>query len=58
MSPIPRALPWAVASLAVALASIFDLIPEAQAQTLIIVIPALMVATIVRTPCAPRQRNV
>ena len=57
MSSIFRALPWAAASIAVAFASIFDLIPEPQAQTLIIAIPALMVATIGRKPCALRRRS-
>lgn len=57
MPHILRALPWAAASLLVAIASIFELIPETTAQTLIIVIPALMVATINAAPCALRRRS-
>lgn len=57
MSPIFRALPWVAASLGIAVASIFELIPEAMAQTLIVVVPALMVATITRKPCALRRRG-
>ncbi|WP_432767974.1 MAG: hypothetical protein HEQ22_11125 [Sphingopyxis sp.] len=57
MPHILRALPWAAASLLVALASIFELIPETTAQTLIIVIPALMIATINAGPCALRRRS-
>lgn len=57
MSHILRALPWAGASLLVAMGSVFDLIPETTAQTLIIVIPALMIATINAAPCALRRRS-
>lgn len=58
MPQILRALPWAAASLLVAVASIFELIPEPSAQTLIMVIPALMIATINAKPCALRRRSV
>lgn len=57
MPHILRALPWAAAILLVAIASTFRLIPETTAQTLIIVIPALMIATINAAPCARRQRS-
>lgn len=57
MPQILRALPWAIASLQTALASIFELIPEAVAQERIIVIAALMVATIYAGPCALRRRS-
>lgn len=57
MSQIFRALLWVAASLGIAAASIFELIPEAMAQTLIIVVPALMVATITRKPCMLRRRS-
>ncbi|MDR6834636.1 MULTISPECIES: hypothetical protein [unclassified Sphingopyxis] len=58
MPQILRALPWAAASVLVAVASIFELIPESSAQTLIVVIPVLMVATMNAKPCALRQQSV
>lgn len=57
MPHILRALPWAAASLLIAIASIFKLIPETTAQTLIIVIPALMIGTINAAPCVLRRRS-
>lgn len=57
MSHIFRAFCWAMASLLVAIASIFELIPAASAQTLIIVIPALMIATTRSAPCARLWRS-
>lgn len=51
MNPIRRALMWSAALMGVAVASIFELIPTDLANTLIIVLPALMIAT---TPRAAR----
>lgn len=45
MNPVHRALLWSVALMGVAVASIFELVPTDLANTLIIVLPALMIAT-------------
>lgn len=57
MLPVHRALPWIAASLIFALASIFELIPESFAQTMIVVLPALMVATLNGKACALRRKG-
>ncbi len=49
MNPIRRALIWSAALMGVAVASIFELVPTDLANTLIIVLPALMIATTPRT---------
>ncbi|MBY4635930.1 hypothetical protein K5P26_02100 [Sphingopyxis sp. XHP0097] len=51
MNPVHRALLWSVALMGVAVASIFERVPTDLANTLIIVLPALMIAT---TPRAAR----
>ncbi len=56
MPSIRRALPWITASLFFALASIFDLIPRSLAQTMIVVLPALMVTTLNGKPCTRRRK--
>lgn len=45
MPQYSRALIWTAAIMAVAVARIFDLLPRDLASTLIIVLPALMIAT-------------
>ena len=45
MNPIRRALMWSAALMGIAVASIFELVPTDLANTLIIVLPALMIAT-------------
>ncbi len=57
MPIIHRALIWAAVIMAVALASITDLIPQALANTLITTLPLLMVVTIARKPCALTRRE-
>lgn len=56
MRSILRALPWAIASLTIAFASMLNIIPHAQATTLIAVIPALMIATMANSRCGRRER--
>ncbi len=57
MPSILRALPWAAATLFVAVAGMLDLISDAQTQTLIIAFPAVMIATMNAKPCALRRRS-
>ena len=57
MLSIRRALPWIAASLICALASIFELVPQSLAQTMIVVLPALMVATLNGKACALRRKD-
>jgi hypothetical protein len=45
MPPIFRALCWALALICVALAQILDIIPQNVASMLIVVLPAIMIAT-------------
>lgn len=51
MSPIFRATCWALAILCVAFAQILDIIPAHIATTLVIILPAIMIAT---TPARDR----
>ncbi|WOF42116.1 hypothetical protein KNJ79_12930 [Sphingopyxis indica] len=57
MPSIRHALPWIAASLFFALASIFELIPRSLAQTMIVVLPALMVASLNGKACALRRKG-
>lgn len=51
MPPLFRALPWAFASFAVALAWIADLIPASVGSALVLALPIAMVATTPRASC-------
>ncbi|WP_168707866.1 hypothetical protein [Sphingopyxis sp. PAMC25046] len=51
MSPVFRALLWAIPSFAVALGWIADLIPSPLASTLLLVLPIVMLATTPRAVC-------
>lgn len=56
MPPIFRALCWALAIMCVAFAQVLDIVPENIATMLIIVLPAIMIATTPRDgrACAKR----
>ena len=51
MSPMFRALLWAIPSFAIALAWIADMVPAPLAGTLILVLPIAMLATTPRAAC-------
>jgi hypothetical protein len=51
-----RALPWALATMIVAVADVADLIPGEVATTLITVLPLMMVVTLSGKSCAQRSK--
>lgn len=59
MSPIWKCLCWATVIIGVALASVFELIPQSSATTLIIVLPVLAWLSVSRghVACNLRRRS-
>ena len=56
MSQMTRALPWALATMMVAVADVADLIPGEVATTLITVLPLMMVVTLSGKSCSQRSK--
>ncbi|BBB07809.1 MULTISPECIES: hypothetical protein [unclassified Sphingopyxis] len=57
MPPMLRALPWAIAILAIAFLGAVDVIPADVASTLVTVLPLIMVTTVVGSRrCRPLER--
>lgn len=57
MPPMLRALPWAIAIFAIALLGAADVIPADVANTLVTVLPLMMVVTITGSRrCRPLER--
>jgi hypothetical protein len=56
MPQMPRALPWAIAILAIALLGAADIIPADVATSLVTVLPLVMVAIVAGSArCRPRE---